>query len=148
MGDLALVWESDSADLVIVDDDLGADDGLRTAVQLSLFTDRRAEDDDVLPANDGDRRGWLGDEFAEVEGDRFGSRLWLLDRAKVTPDILRRVEEIDREALAWMIEDRVTDRIDVEVEIQGDRLAHAVTVYRPSGPVTFRFDHAWAGEAG
>ena len=77
MGDLALVWESDSADLVIVDDDLGADDGLRTAVQLSLFTDRRAEDDDVLPANDGDRRGWLGDEFAEVEGDRRGMYVFL-----------------------------------------------------------------------
>jgi phage gp46-like protein len=37
--------------------DLSTDDGLETAVLLSLITDRRAEADDVLPDGGTDRRG-------------------------------------------------------------------------------------------
>jgi len=54
-------------------------DPLARAVIISLFTWRRANPDDVLPAGD-DRQGWFGDTFAEVRGDRIGSRLWLLSR--------------------------------------------------------------------
>ena len=134
--------------MAIVDDDVAADDGLQTACLLSYLTDRRAEADDVIPDGTDDRRGWLGDEFLPVQGDRYGSRRWLLDRSKRTEDMARRVEEIDREALAWMIEDRVTEKIDELVEFQGDMLATETTIHRPTGePVTFRFSHVWNGEA-
>lgn len=148
--DLALIWGPSfgNADLAIADDDLVGDEGLHTAILLSLFTDRRAEDDDRLPSEDGDRRGWWADEFAEIEGDQIGSRLWLLDRSARRADVLREAEEFDREALAWMIEDRVTDKIDVAItaEAIGGALAlvHAITIYRPAqDPVTFRYAHAW-----
>ena len=63
MTDLALhfapgAW---SADLSILGGDLATDDGLRTAVIISLFTDARARADDPLPEADADRRGWWGD---------------------------------------------------------------------------------------
>lgn len=146
---MALVWASGSADLAVAADDVLSDEGLQTAVALSLFTDRRAEDDDSLPAEDGDRRGWWADEFAERAGDRIGSRLWLLDRSTQRDDVLREAEEFDREALAWMIEDRVTDRIDVAVTADHGGLVHAITIYRPGGTqVSFRFARPWDAEAG
>jgi phage gp46-like protein len=144
MGDIRLVWEDGTIDALIEDDDIAADLGLRTSVLLSLFTDRRAEDDDALPAEDGDRRGWWADELATAEGDRIGSRLWLLDRSKRQGDVVQRAEEMIREALAWMLADRVAERIDVEVETVTHELRFAITVHRPRAkPVRFRFAHVW-----
>lgn len=147
LADLALVWSSETgdADLALLDSDLASDRGLTTAVLLSLFTDRRGEDDDQPPSGDPrDRRGWWADEFADTEGDRFGSRLWLLDRAKRTRETARRAEEYVREALAWMIEDRVVASIDVEVEATGRALLISVALRRPGrDPVSFRFAHTW-----
>ena len=148
LGDVKLEWTSTSMDAAIEDDDIAIDPGLRTAVLLSLMLDRRAEDDDVLPSDDGDRRGWWADELAAVEGDLVGSRLWLLDRSKRREDIVRRADEMVREALAWMLEDRVAASLDVEIELGARELLIGVTVHRPTGdPVTFRFAHVWAGEA-
>lgn len=148
MSDFDLQWHDGELDLVITDDDLASDEGLRSAVLLSLFADRRAEDDDVLPAADGDLRGWWADEFADVNGDRCGSRLWLLDRSKRLADVVPKAEEFAREALAWLLEDKVAESVDVLAEVQGQMLALLVTVTRPGAdPVSFRFAHAWDGEA-
>jgi phage gp46-like protein len=148
MSDFALDVVDVEIDMSIVEDDLAPDDGLRTALLLSLFTDRRAEDDNVLPADDGDLRGWWADEFADIEGDLHGSRLWLLDRSKRLEDVVPRAEEFAREALAWLLEDRVAERVEVVAEVQGVMLALLVTIYRPAAdPVTFRFSHVWDGEA-
>lgn len=149
MGDLALRWnlEQGAADFAIEDDDLATDEGLRTAVFLSLFLDRRANDDDVLPDGSGDRRGWWGDEFEEVEGDRIGSRRWLLDRSKNVPGLAGRLEDIDREALAWLLEDGVASSIDVVVTITSALLTEVITIHRPRGDdVEFKFAHTWEGE--
>lgn len=147
LADIALVWAAatGAADLVLIDSDIACDPGLATAALLSLFTDRRAEPDDVPPSGDArDRRGWWADQFAAVEGDRIGSRLWLLDRSKRTSDTALRAEEYVREALAWMIEDKVVARIDVEIETTKQALLFAVALQRPGrDPVSFRFAHVW-----
>lgn len=154
-GDLALVWDEQlgNADLQLIAldlagdvTDLATDRGLTTAVLISLFTDRRAEDDDVPPSGDPmDRRGWWGDQFAAVEGDRIGSRLWLLDRSKNTNEARIRAEEYVREALAWMIEDKVCSSIDVAVTTPTKAvLLIAIGLNRPGkDQVAFKFAHAW-----
>lgn len=146
-GDFALVWRGSSADLVKIDGDYAVDPGLTTAVLLSLFTDRAAEPDDVPPSGDPtDRRGWWADEFAAVPGDKLGSRLWLLDRAKRTGETLRRAEEYSREALAWMLEDRVASAVDITVEFVGDAMVISVVIQRPGrDPVSLKFAHVWGG---
>ena len=81
MYDLALL-NSDAGDfdLSIVDGDLLGDDGLMTAVTVSLFTDRLAREDDPLPESmpgkEPDRRGWWGD-LVRLDGraNPIGSRL-------------------------------------------------------------------------
>lgn len=150
-GDLALTWSADlgAADLTVGTGDYLTDDGLRTAVLLSLFTDRRAEDGDVLPDGETDRRGYWADAVSEVEGDRMGSRLWLLGRAKNTADTFGRAEEYSREALAWLIADRVAASVEVTAEQFGDppALGLSVNVVRPTGrAVSFRFGRAWSAE--
>lgn len=147
LADLALVWDEKlgSADFVVIDSDLASDPGLETAMLLSLFTDRRAEPDDVPPSgNPNDRRGWWADQFAAVEGDRMGSRLWLLDRSKATNETALLAKEYASEALQWMIVDGVAGSINVATEIVGGQLQIAITGTRPDGsPLTFRFAHVW-----
>jgi phage gp46-like protein len=153
VGDLALTWSNTTgdADLSLVLDaadqavDIATDQGLATAVILSLFVDRRAEDDDKPPSEDPtDRRGWWADEFAEVEGDRIGSRLWLLDRSKLTYDLVPRAREYAREALAWLLEDRVVSSVDVVAERTATALLLAIELKRPGrDPVTLRFAPRW-----
>ena len=88
------------------------DAGLGTSALISLFTDRRAGGDDGLPP--AERRGWVGDVLAEVPGDRYGSRLWLLKREKQTEETRIRAEEYAREALEWMVDDGLVSAIEVE----------------------------------
>lgn len=147
LGDLALTWSNakGSADLSMIDMDLASERGLTTAVILSLFTDRRAEDDDVPPSGDPtDRRGYWADEFADVPGDKYGSRLWLLDRAKRTNDTLLLAKAYTEEALAWMLEDKVVASVVVETRYEGAALIIAVELRRPGkDPIALRFAHTW-----
>lgn len=149
MSDIALVWndEAQSADFAIEANDLKTDDTLETSIKISLFTDRRAEETDVLPEGETDRRGWWADD---VDGtpDPIGSRLWLLARSKQTPDVIMRAEEYIREALNWMLEDKVTDRIDVVVtNPRTGSLGMVITINRPAlHPVEYRFNRTWLAQ--
>lgn len=152
MTDFALTWDNESmtADLSVAGNDLAADEGLETSVMLSLFSDRRAEAGDPLPDGEQDRRGWWADAHPVVEGDRFGSRLWLLARSKATEDVRVRAEEYAREALQWLLDDRVSPRVDVAVEFMTapKGLALEVKIYRPgkADPALFRFDRIWTAQ--
>jgi phage gp46-like protein len=125
---------------------LAQDNGLLTAVILSLFSDRRAHPDDSLPSDD-DRRGWWADAYADPENDLWGSRLWLLERSKQMADVLRKTEEYAREALQWMITDRVLQSMDCRAEIVRDGVRGlTVTMTRGNEPaVRYRFEIFWKG---
>lgn len=103
--------------------DLVAEDSLRTAVILSLFLDRRANDDDILPNDSDDKRGWWADTVAPMtdygigggsaSGDHIGSRLWLLSREKQLAGVLERARHYAEEALTWLVEDGVATAVQV-----------------------------------
>lgn len=149
MPDLALVLAEAGAeyvaDLTLIDDDLSTDGGLLTALLLSLYTDRRAEPDDDIPDGTGDRRGWWADEFLEDDGDQFGSRLWLLDRTTNQVENAIRARAFIAEATQWLIDDRVLDEIEIEVEqLDQGALCYSVRAVRPDATDTqFRFPHVW-----
>ena len=132
-------------DLALSGADLTADDGLETAVIISLFSDRRADDDDAIPDGSNDRRGWWGDTYADIEGDKIGSILWLLSRSKQVPDVARQAKGHIEEALSWMIEDGVTQSVSVVCEWYATGiLAAAITLVRPNGtPLTMKFANLW-----
>lgn len=125
---------------------LTEDDGLETAVIISLFTDRRANADDTIPDGSNDRRGWWADAFNDVVNDKIGSRLWLLSREKQLSAVLVRAREYAMEALQWLVDDGVAQAVDVVASNpKPGVLGLWVSVYRPLQPVTqFRFDAFWS----
>lgn len=116
------------------------EDGLQSAVLISLLTDRRADPDDQLPDDDGrpkaipaDRRGWCGDALSD---DRIGSRLWLLVREKQTEETRQRAIFYAKEALQWLIEDGLASEVAIEAEWEGiGRLNMLITIYLIDGEV-------------
>ena len=134
-------------DYVLQSSLLENDNGLDTAVILSLFTDARARDDDTLPVGQTDRRGWWADVYADYSGDRFGSRLWLLRGKKQLPQSLVEARDIAREALAWMVEDGVTERVEVETfNARFEVMGMIIRIYKPGDltPVSVRLDLLWS----
>lgn len=155
--DFALIWNAAtfSADWTINEttQDIVADDGLMSAVVISLFSDRLAAPDDQLPDGSGSRRGWWADAPADgstiaTDDDLIGSRLWLLSRAKATPDTARRAQAYCLEALNWMLTDGIAGDIQVAAEwIDADKLGIKVAISRyVAGAVTAdrTFDLVWA----
>jgi phage gp46-like protein len=126
---------------------LAEEDGLETAVIISLFTDGQAKTDDILPSGD-DRRGWWGDTISETEGDRIGSRLWLLSREKQLPGILAKAKEYAEEALRWLVEDGVAKSVTATAEnFQEGALGLLVEITKPDGVATkYQFKRFWKGE--
>lgn len=154
MSDLALAWDAAafSADLMLADGALATDDGLKTAVLISLFSDARASADDALPQPGADRRGWWGDTLSDA-GDEIGSKLWLLSREKTLSSTLERARTAARDALEWLIEDGIASAVEVVAErvLRNGRdtgtLALGVTISRPTGPARQRFDFVWEATA-
>ncbi len=148
--DLALAFDplTSAADLVIEKGGLRMDGGLTTAVMISLFTDRRADADDPIDplASDGDRRGWAGD-LLEDEGERTGSRLWLLARAKLTEETRSLVELYVAECLDWVTRYGVGDRVEVTATVLPPQtIPVTIAIYR-GDQVLGRWDHIWRAQA-
>ena len=127
--------------------DLTTDEGLRSAVLVSLFLDARADADDVLPFETDDRRGWWADEF----GVTHGSKLWLLARSKALPDVAQRAEDYAREALAWLVDEGVAREVAAVAQLVREpyrALTLEVTIYRPNvaDPTRFPFGAIWKEE--
>ncbi|MBI1408113.1 MAG: hypothetical protein GC145_18530 [Caulobacter sp.] len=145
MSGLALIWDAEAQEArLVVADAEQPDAALRTAALISLFTDRRATADDVLPEPGADRRGWWADVAPPVEGDLIGSRHWLSHRGKRRPEDIRLARDRAAEALAWMIADGVASAVTVEAEALGDAgIALSVAITRPEGPTRQTFDFLW-----
>lgn len=129
-------------DLQLAGGTLAGDHDIKTAVLISLFTDRRAEADDALPDAAGSRRGWWGDA---LNARRIGSRLWLLSREKQLREVVSRTQEYAEEALAWLTEEGIARRVVVTAEIlQPGWIALTVLVERQrSAPARYRYEFAW-----
>lgn len=142
MSDIGLFFEKGVFDIKIEDDDFKADDGLEASVAISVFTDRRINEDDLDPLEK-DKRGWWGDMFPDEPNDQIGSRLWLLERQKTTTETARRSEDYITESLQWMLEDGVASNISVESDYDENKiLIPVVEITRPDGEST-RFQVLW-----
>jgi len=129
---------------------------LATAVVVALGTDRLAQPGDLLPdPDDTDRRGWWGDFDAEEiwGGWPIGSRLWLLQREKITgtgaqrgPTTVR-VENYIREAIQPFLDRRIGTSMDVEAtRIGKERIDARVRIYRgPDLEIDLRYQILWDG---
>jgi len=147
MTDMALVFDplTVKADIALSGSDALVDNGLQTAVMLSLFTHARANKDDVLPDAGDDRRGFWADAYADKQDDRFGSRLWLLSREKQTPSVLNRAREYAQEALQWLVDDGVAKAVDVNATwLRTGVLSLETIITKPTGEnLAYQFEQLW-----
>lgn len=102
---MQLTWNKYAADI-----DYSGGNEVLTNIIVSLFTDARASNDDILPDGATDKRGWWGDSFRDK---KIGSRLWLLSREKQLSSVLKRAQEYAEESLAWMIKARLIKSVSV-----------------------------------
>lgn len=111
--DLALTYnpEIGMLDISLDGADLLAEDSLASAVALSLLSDRTAQAHEVDAG--ADRRGWWADAYADIAGDAFGSRLWLLGRQKQLPGVVQRARTYITEALQWLVDDGLATGLEV-----------------------------------
>jgi phage gp46-like protein len=127
---------------------------LATAVVVALGTDRRAADDDTLPDDySDDRRGWWADTDADKiwGGWPIGTRLWLLNRAKITGkeasagSTLARVQAYCTEALQPLITNRIASRINIDVQRTDlERIDVDITIYRgPLSAIQLQYQILW-----
>ena len=142
-----------SGALVLGDDGaIAMTDGLETAVTISLFTDRRARDDDELPDNSGDRRGWCltyRQREADPESDEIGSWLWLLGREKQLASVVARARSYAETALAWMVRRKYVRQVTVTAEVTAPGLLGLqVEIIRRDGTRWSRiYDYYWTNHA-
>ena len=132
-------------DLQIKDGDLRPETGLETAILLSLFSDRRATVEQ-LPDLEESKRGWWADDVSDPIEDKWGSLLWIVERAKITNDLTARIEDFVRESLDWMIIDGVAERINVNAVRNGlDRIDISIEIFDFESE-NFQFSFAWQGQ--
>lgn len=142
MSDIAIKTQNKIFKLGVANGDLEKDDGLQTAVIISLFTDQRCTDDE-LPPDQKSKRGWWGDKFSEIDQDQIGSKLWLLERVKRTDETLRKAQDYIKDALKWLIDDGVAASITVSaIYDSNNQLVADIDIQKPSGRSS-RFQLLW-----
>ncbi|PCJ68194.1 MAG: hypothetical protein COA62_15635 [Rhodobiaceae bacterium] len=155
MADIRLLWTPETLSADIVPSYPGLDDSgeLESAVAISLFTWRRAKDDDRVdnPNSLLSRQGWWGDGFSAWQSGEFpdpiGSRLWLLSREKMTVETIQRAKEYAEEALVWLVNDKVATSVSVSVvrnRLNPHRTDMSVEILRENGQVlNLEYDNVW-----
>jgi phage gp46-like protein len=122
--------------------DLATGNDLSTAIAISLLTDRRALDSDVIP--DGtDPRGWWGDAIDDLQ---WGSRLWLLERSRDLPETFALAAQYAKESLSWLVQDGIVESVNVTAQSAncGSAMFLCVYVKKPDGKkLSWRYRYLW-----
>ena len=143
MSDTSTIWVRDlgRGDWNLVGADLQSGNDLETAILISIFSDREANPDDIIPDGTNDPRGWIGDIDQPY---KIGSRIWLLTRAKQTQETLSRANDYIAEALQWLIDDGVVAQFDITTEWTKPGLLGAkVLAYQGGISTPMNFSWAW-----
>lgn len=141
MSDISTWWQVDEnyADWLKGSGDVLSGDDLQSAIIISLFTDGLARSDDNI--DESYSRGWWADLGSDYN---IGSRLWLLNRQKLTVSIAKQAEDYAGEALKWLIDDGVVSYIEVGTQIvYPNRLNMIIRYHRPGDERDLRFFWVW-----
>ena len=150
MSDMSFVYDSEKgfADIAIADGDFVLGDDLQTAVGLSLFTDRRATNSELVALQAGiierqSRRGYWANAFRRYTQ---GSGLWLLSRAKRQEIARSRAGTYALECLQWLKQDGIAKGVDADVAFFGSSgLDIAIRITKPSGEeLNFKYQFVWS----
>lgn len=149
MTDIAIIPDGYFAPFDIYVSEAGflSDEGLQTAVTISLFTDRRLPDGTPHPDGMSDMRGYWGD-VGESDGYQWGSLLWTLYRQVITNSVITSCREFCEQALQWMVDDGIAQSVTVTAERAGTyQINIGVTIVKRDTLETLRYSYVWDGQA-
>ena len=141
--DLKIKWDDlyGTGDIVFTGGDLERDEELTTAVLMSIYTDQRDDDSEFLD----DRRGWWGD--LTTDADEIGSKVWRLQREKITQENLTSLKQYLEDCLAWMVEDGVANSVEAEVERADINKVYArIVISKGENELVIKFTDLWEAQ--
>lgn len=126
--DIKLAYRDPYFDLGILNNDLETEDSLKTAIIISLFTDRRITQEELPP----EEKSLMGCWTDALDEDLIGSKLWLLKRQKITPQVVTQARQYCEEALQWLFDDGIAEQVIVTTERSGlFQLSIEIQIIRP-----------------
>ena len=142
MFDAGLTQTTKGYDINIANGDIEAIDNFKTAIEVSLFSDARANADQVfLPQY---RRGWIGDVTSPINDQKFGSLLWLVKQERLTQRTLNKAVTFCREALQWFVDQGIARRVEVSGSIQApEGISLNITITTLAGNVENHYVELW-----
>jgi phage gp46-like protein len=113
-------------ELSALSDPLSSANGVEQAVLQSLLNWAKAQKNDPIEA-DQDKQGWWAGEFVRA----VGCRDWTLARAKKTTDTLNRANRYTKQALQWLVDEKIAINIEVTTLFEGSRLIRVIDITLP-----------------
>lgn len=101
-------------DISFTDGDFTLENGLNTAIQMSIFCEQRLEDSEVTPLL---RGGWVGNVLQPIEGYQQGSLIWTKYQSNMNPELKSVIEGYLNDCFLWMLEDAIVKNIEAEVNL-------------------------------
>ena len=132
-------------DLSIVGGDFATTNGFDTALAMSFWCERRADESEVLSIDM--RRGWWGTTLNN-DGFEIGSKLWLLDQRRRNQSTLNAATDYAREALQWLVDDGHLVSIDVSTGFISEGIEVKMILYRSNGVTDRRSFILWENTNG
>lgn len=120
------------------DGDLGNGDFLDTAILYSIYGERRASESEVPISSN--RRGWIGNEGKDFEN---GSKVWLFEQARRTQSNLNELAGALQDALEWMVDDGLLERVTARTFIEGGLTKAEIVLYRFNSKVEHIYYTLW-----
>jgi phage gp46-like protein len=119
---------------LVFDSDQTTSEYLTDAVYMSMFCDKRVEDDRTEVG--GYRGGW----WANTD---LGSYLWTLYNEKDTTDLAARAKRYIEDSLSWMISDGLADSVSATTSFEGDQLKAVVSISKNNIGLDLPFKNLW-----
>ena len=117
MIDILLTNNQDYFDFDFENGDLKATFDLKTAVLMSVFCEKRADELQTID----NKRGHYANQFNLVSGYEVGSFYWLYtEQSKVSEDNKEDLQDTIKEGLQWLIDDNLLTEIDCNISIENN----------------------------
>ena len=144
--DLKLTRNNGIYDLTIKDGDYESIESFDTALIMTIFGERRANESNQ-PINQ-NRRGWWGNIVLDQEGFEYGSLLWTFYQTRLNTDTKNLLQSKLFEAIEWFIIDGLLVNAEVNSEIINNNIKFTITLFRSNNNVESRSFKLWDNTGG
>jgi phage gp46-like protein len=129
-------------DLSITNGELDLIDNFDTSLQMSVYSEKRADGSEVLPPEQ--RRGWWGNETASILGFEIGSKIWILYQSRLDQNVLNKMINYTQQALQWLVDGNYLTKYEVDGEIiEASKVRLIIKLYRSPDQIDTKFFDLW-----